>query len=96
MRPHSIHQLCERRDDIGYRLVLLHDVVGSEMHGDYIGGVGLEPAIELVLVRDVDGQEARVAFVVAVILVVAAVVLGLAGADPVDARPLGGLEPLPK
>lgn len=66
------------------------------MHGDDVGRVGLQPADELLLVGDVDGQEPRVALVVAVVLGVLAVVLRLARADPVDAGPLGALQLLPQ
>lgn len=96
VRPHRPDELRERRDDIRNRLILLHDVVGAQVHGDHVGGIILQPAIQLVLVRDVDGQEPRVALVVAVVLAISAVVFGFAAADKVYGGPLGGLEFLPE
>lgn len=96
VRPHCAHQLCEGREDVGYVLVLLNDVVGAEVHGDDIRGVGLQPAVQLVLVRNVDGKEARVAFVVTVVLGVFAVVLGLSRAHEVHRGPLRTLQFFPE
>ena len=64
------------------------------MHGNHIGRVRLQPAVQLVLGRNVDGQEARVALVVAVVRRVFAVILGPPAADEVDARPFGRLQQL--
>jgi hypothetical protein len=53
---------------------LLHDIIGSKMHRNNIRGVRLQPPIQLVLVRDIDGKKPAVAFIVAVVLCVSAVV----------------------
>lgn len=96
LRPHSSHQLRKRRNNIRHRLVLLHDIIGPQMHRDHICRILGQPAIELILARDVDRQETGVALVVAVVLVVGAIVLGFAGADEIDALPFGGLELFPE
>lgn len=96
MRPHLPNQRGKRRNNIIDILALLHDIIRAQVHADDVGRVLLQPPDELLLAGDVDGQEARVALVVAVVLGVAAVVLRLAGADKVDGRPLGGLELVPE
>lgn len=89
--PHDAYQRRERCDDISDGLVLLYDVIRPEVHSDDICWVGLEPADKLLPIGDVDGQETRVTLVVAVVRSVSAVVLRLAGSDPVDRSPFGGL-----
>lgn len=93
---HLLDQGGERGNDISHGLVLLHDIVGAKMHGDHIGRVPLEPSDQLLLVGDVDCQEAGMTLVVAVVLGVAAVVLCLSGADKVDGGPLGRLQLVPE
>lgn len=66
------------------------------MHRNHIGGILSQPALQLVLVRDIDGLEARMAFAVAVVPVVAAVEVGTDGTDEVHVGELGGLEALPE
>ena len=58
-RPHLIHQLPQRRENLLRLAVPAKDVVGPEVHGDDVGGVLLQPIDQLVLGRDVDRQEAR-------------------------------------
>jgi hypothetical protein len=96
LSPHSPDQLREGSDDVRHSLVLLYNIVGSQVHGHHVGRILVEPAVELVLVGNVDGQKARVAFIVAVVFGVAAVVLRLAGADKVNGFPLGGLQLFPE
>ena len=84
LEAHLLGQRGKGSNDVGDRLALLGDIVGAEMHGDDIGRVLLQPAHELLLVRDVDGQEARVSLIVTVLLGVSAVVLRLARPDKVD------------
>jgi hypothetical protein len=66
------------------------------MHSHHIRGVRLQPSLQLISVRDVDGQEAAVALVVTVVFGVAAVVFCFTGADEIDAGPFGGLQLLPE
>lgn len=91
MRPHSPHQLGKRSYNIRSRLALLHDIIRPKMHRHDIRRVPRQPAIQLILVRNIDGQEPRVALVVAVVLCVAAVVFRLARPHKVDglAGPFG-------
>lgn len=96
MCSHGVDQLGESRNDIGSRLVLLHNVVRTKMHGDYVGRVLGQPTVKLILIGNIDGQVSRVALVVAIVLAVATVVLVPAGADEVDALPFGGLELFPQ
>lgn len=96
MGPHRRNELGEGRNDISNSLILLHNIVRAKMHRDDIRRVGPQPAIQLILVGNVDGQEARVALVVTVILVVATVVLGPARADEVDVGPFGRLKLVPE
>lgn len=84
MRPHLPNQRGKRRNNVIDILALLHDIVGAQVHADDVGRVLLQPPDQLLLAGDVDGQETRVALVVAVVFCVAAVVLGLAGPDKVD------------
>jgi len=72
------------------------DVVGAQVHCDDIGRVLLQPAHQLLLVGNVDGQKPRVALVVAIVLCVAAVVLPAAGPDEIDLCPLGRLQLVPQ
>jgi hypothetical protein len=75
---------------------LLDDIIGSKMHCNNIRGVRLQPPIELVLIRDIDSKKPAVAFIVAVVLGVSAVVLCFPAADPVHGRPFSGLETFPE
>lgn len=68
------------------------------MHGNQVCRVLFEPAVELVFVCDVDGEEARVAFVVAVVFGVfaAGLVFVFAAADEVYGGEVGGLQFVPE
>lgn len=95
-RPHRAHKRREGLDDIRHRLTLLHDIISPQMHRNHIRGIRLQPPLQLLLLHDINGQEPRVALIVAVVLRVFAVVLGFARPDKVYSRPLGGLEFLPE
>ena len=68
------------------------------MHRNHIRRIAFQPPIQLALVCDINGEETRVAFVVAVVGRVRAVVFGFAAADEVDGGGVegGGLEALPE
>lgn len=66
------------------------------MHGNHIRRVRLQPAVQLLLVRDVDGQESAMALVVAIILGVFAAVFCFAGAYEIYGSPFRGLQPFPE
>jgi len=59
-RPHLIHQLPERRENLLRLAISAKDVVGPEVHGDNVGRVLLQPVDQLVLGRNIDRQEAGV------------------------------------
>jgi len=87
--PHTPHQRPERLDNIRNRLILLHNIIRAQMHRNHIRRITFQPPIQLPFIRNIDSEETRVAFVVAVIGRVAAVVFGLAAADKVYG---GGVE----
>lgn len=68
------------------------------MHRNHIRGIRLQPPIQLPFIRDIDSKETRVAFVVAIVGRVAAVIFGFAAADKVHGGGVerGGLETLPE
>jgi len=68
------------------------------MHRDHIRRITFQPPIQLPFIRNVDSEETRVAFVVAVVGRVATVVLGFAAADEVYDGGVegGGLQALPE
>jgi len=68
------------------------------MHRNHIRRIAFQPPIQLALVCDINGEETRVAFVVAVVGRVRAVVFGFAAADEVDGGGVEGrgLEALPE
>lgn len=56
--PHNRNQRIKSLNNIRNRFVLLHNIIGTEMHGNHICGILLQPANQLLVIRDVDGQEA--------------------------------------
>lgn len=62
------------------------------MHGNYISRIRLQPSVQLIPVRNINGKEARVTLVIPVIFCVSAVVLVLAAADKVYRSPFRGLQ----
>jgi len=85
-------------NNIPHRLILLHNIICAQMHRNYICRITFQPSIQLPFIRNVDSEETRVAFVVAVVGRVATVVFGFAAADEVDGGRVEGrgLEALPE
>jgi hypothetical protein len=75
---------------------LLHNIISPQMHGNNICGISLQPPIQLVLIRNIDSQEAVMPFIVAIVLCISAVILSLSAADPVHGCSFGGLKLLPE
>jgi len=96
--PHTPHQRPKRLDNIRHRLILLHNIIRTQMHRNHVRGICLQPPIQLPFIRNVDSEETRVAFVVAVVGRVRAVVFGFAAADKVYGGGVEGrgLEALPE
>src|SRR4051812_33400346 len=93
---HLLDQSRERSNDVGRGLALLDDIVGTQMHRDNISRVLLQPAHKLLLVRNVDGKESRVALIVPIILGVFAAIFIPSGSDKVHRGPLCGLQFVPQ
>lgn len=74
----------------------MHDIVRAQMHGNHIRRIRLQPSLQLVLLRNLNGEKARVTLMVSIVLCIRAVSIMGRGAHKVDRREFRTLEFFPE